>query len=194
MYGHALLHTEVCALFASQKYQRVRGYSHCVLSRFYKPIQICPQKRTLKGVNVPWRAHYLFASHFVYACVTQTKSKKKPKPKKRKKKKNGYKYVYTKSKITTQKKRITNKNMRGVLQFSVYSVVLSLCEFASVRLFSFFFYSFERLFMAQWLMPARMMPVQSGGYTMVHGAGVMFGYYVTQKWDKHISIWIEILN
>lgn len=76
----------------------------------------------------------IYSPRISYMC------QKKPKPKKRKEKKRLQIYN-TKSKITTEKKRITNKNMRGVLQFSVYSVVLSLrvCV-CSIYYFLFFLF------------------------------------------------------
>lgn len=78
--------------------------------------------------------------------------------------------------------------MRGVLQFSVYFVVCT-----SVRYTYIIFFFFCLFFSA----PIHGTVVDAcqddagtiGLYTGIYGVGVMFGYYVTQKWDKHISIY-----
>lgn len=127
----------------------------------------------------------IYSPRISYMCLYETISKKKPKSRKKKF------YKYKKSKITTERKELQTK----IWEACCNSVYIPFCFVAvSLRLFDMLFSFFLPIIFGRLFMPARMMPVQSSCYTGIYGAGGMFGYYVTQKWDKHISIWIEILN
>lgn len=119
------LHTEVCAVRFAHSYINACGvFPLCAKQILPTDTNLSTKEDTKRCQCALACAIFICLAFRMYASKynTQTIRKKKPKPKK----KNGYKYIYTKSKITTEKKRITNKNMRGVLQFSVFSVVLSL--------------------------------------------------------------------